>query len=144
LRAEPDLTVTDTPRHLFFQLPKRAADDEQNMPGVDRVAFSCAAPLKFERRLQLRLEIVHAAHRTSVSSISFSSVSARRPADIAAYQISSRRDLVDLINVNDAELRKVHVAVGLVHQLAHEILHVASDVTGLAELRPRPLSQTAP
>ena len=63
LRAEPDLTVTDAPRHLFFQLLKRAADDEQNVPGVDRVAFGFAAPLKFECRLQLRLEIVHAAHR---------------------------------------------------------------------------------
>jgi len=31
---EPDLTVTDAPRHLFFQLLKTRADDEQNVPGV--------------------------------------------------------------------------------------------------------------
>ena len=29
---------------------------------------------------------------------------------------------------------QVHVAVGFVHEFAHQIFHVAADVTGLAEL----------
>src|ERR1043165_7923624 len=49
-------------RDLFFQFLERTANDEQNVAGVDRVAFGFAAPLKFERRLQLSLEIIHAAY----------------------------------------------------------------------------------
>jgi hypothetical protein len=51
LRAEADLTVTDTPRYLFFQLLKRAAYHEENVAGIDRIAFGFAASLKLERRL---------------------------------------------------------------------------------------------
>src|SRR4029079_15293130 len=53
LRAESDLTVPNATRYLFFQLFKCAAHDEQNVPGVNGVAFGFSAPLKFERRLQL-------------------------------------------------------------------------------------------
>src|SRR6266550_8490982 len=62
LRAESDLPVPDTARHLFLQFPKCAADNEQDMAGVDRLAFCFAAPLEFECGLQLRLKIGHAAN----------------------------------------------------------------------------------
>ena len=61
--AKSNLTVPDATRHLFLQFLKRAADYEQNVPGVDRLTFGLATPLKLERRLQLRLQIVHAADR---------------------------------------------------------------------------------
>ena len=56
-------------------------------------------------------------------------------AHVAADQISGRSDLVDLIDVNDSELRQVQVAIGFVHELANQIFNVAADVTRLAELR---------
>ena len=55
-------------------------------------------------------------------------------AHIAANQISSRSDLVDLININESELREVQITIGFVHQFAHQIFHIAADITGLAEL----------
>ena len=42
------LSLAHTPRHLFFQLLKRAAYYEENVPGVNRFAFCLAASLKFE------------------------------------------------------------------------------------------------
>ena len=59
LRLKSDLTVTDAPRHLLFQFFKRAADHEQNVAGVDRLAFGFAFALIFKRGLKLRLQIVH-------------------------------------------------------------------------------------
>ena len=50
-------------RSLFFESLECAAYDKKNVARVNRVAFSFAAALKFECRLQLRLEIVHAANR---------------------------------------------------------------------------------
>ena len=83
----------------------------------------------------MRLQIVHAPHRHFRF---FHQLEQRRlnaaAADIASNQISGGRYLVDLVNVNDPELRQVHVAVGFVHQLAHQIFHIAANVTGLAEL----------
>ena len=136
LGPETDLSLTHAPGHLFLQFFKRAADHEQNVASVDRLPFCFAFALKLERRLQLRLQIVHAPHRHFRF---FHQLEQRRlnaaAADIASNQISGGRYLVDLVNVNDPELRQVHVAVGFVHQLAHQIFHIAANVTGLAELR---------
>jgi hypothetical protein len=49
--------------------------------------------------------------------------------------LRGRGDLVDFIDVNDSVLREFDVAIGLVDEVAHEILDVAAHVTGLAELR---------
>src|SRR6266700_2850132 len=42
------LCLPNASRHLFFQLLKRTAHHEENVPRVDRLAFCLAAPLKFE------------------------------------------------------------------------------------------------
>src|SRR6184192_110834 len=60
LRPETDLSLTDAPRDLLFQFFKRAADDEKNVAGVDRLALGFALSLELKSCLQLRLEIVHA------------------------------------------------------------------------------------
>ena len=105
------------------------------MAGVDRLTFRFAFALKFKRRLQLRLQIVHG---TNWHFRFLHQLKQRRlhptAADVAPDQISGRRNLVDLVDVNDPELGEVHIAVGFVHQLAHEIFHVAANVPGLAEL----------
>ena len=43
-----DLSLPHTPRYLLFQLFKGAAYYEENVTGVDRLAFCLAASLKFE------------------------------------------------------------------------------------------------
>jgi hypothetical protein len=48
LGPKSDLSLPHTPRHLLFQLLKSAAYYEENVPGVDRLAFCLAASLKFE------------------------------------------------------------------------------------------------
>ena len=121
---------------MFLQLFERAAHHEKNVSRVNGFAFGFSAALKFERGLQLRLKIVHASH----GHFSFlHQLQQRRlhaaPAHIASDHVSSRSDLVDLVDVNDPELREVDVAIRLVDQLTHEIFHVAAHVAGLAELR---------
>ncbi len=83
----------------------------------------------------MRLQIVHAPDRHFRF---FHQLQQRRlhaaAAHVSPNQISSRRDLIDLVDINNAELREVYVAIGFVYQLAHQIFHVTTDVTGLAKL----------
>ena len=44
-------------------------------------------------------------------------------------------DLVDLVDVDDAALRPLHVIVGGLHQLEDDVLHVLPDVTRLGQRR---------
>ena len=105
------------------------------MAGADRLAFDLAAPLKFKCRLELTLEIVRAAQRDLGF---FHQLEERRlhtaAAHIAAHHVAGGSELVDLVDVNDAKLREANIAIGLMHQLSDEILDVAADITGLAEL----------
>src|SRR5439155_10076352 len=48
LGSKPYLCLPDPTRHLLLQLFERAADDKENMAGVDCLAFCFAAPLEFE------------------------------------------------------------------------------------------------
>ena len=42
-------------------------------------------------------------------------------------------DLVDLVDVDDAALGAFHVAIGVLPQIAHDVLHVLAHVAGLGE-----------
>jgi len=55
-------------------------------------------------------------------------------ADVPAHQTGRGGDLVDLVEVDDAVLGDGGVAVGAVDEFTDEILDVAADVAGLAEL----------
>src|SRR3981189_3146953 len=135
LSAESDLALRNAPRDLLLQSFKRAAHHKKNVARIDRFAFRLAALLKFEGRLQLRLEIVRAAHR----HLGFfheleQGCLHTAPAHVAPDQVSGRSDLVDLVDVNNSDLRKIDVSLRLVHELAHQVFHVATDISGLAEL----------
>ena len=55
---------SDDPARLLFQPLERSAHHEKNMARADRLAFRLAATaLEFERRLELRLQIVRAPQR---------------------------------------------------------------------------------
>ena len=99
--------------------------------------FVLPAPLKFERRLELRLEYRSrsAPARRFLPLISAASSARRARSRRVRRRLLARRDLVDFVDVNDAELRQRNVAVRFLHQLAHEIFDVAADVTGLAKFR---------
>ena len=45
------------------------------------------------------------------------------------------RDLVDLVNVNDAALRAFHVVIGVLQQAQNDVLHVFAHVTGFGQRR---------
>ena len=102
---------------------------------VSRFAFPPRS-LHFERGLKLRLQIVRAPQRHLRI---FHQLQERRlhatSADVATNQISGRRDLVDFIDVDNAELRERDITIRLVHELADKIFHITTDVAGFAELR---------
>ncbi len=54
--------------------------------------------------------------------------------NVGAVHVPGRGDLVDLVQVYDAVLCLLDVAVRLVHQLPHQVFNVAADIAGLAEL----------
>src|SRR5207245_9959383 len=62
LGSESDLPLPHPTRDLLLQLFERTAYYKKNVPRVDCLAFRLPAALKLERRLELRLKIVHAAH----------------------------------------------------------------------------------
>ena len=87
-------------------------------------------------QLQLSLQVVHAANRHLCL---LHQLQERRlyatSTDVTANQVAGRRDLIDLVDINNAELRAVHVAIRLVHQFPNQIFHITANVTGLTELR---------
>ena len=106
------------------------------MARVDGFAGDLAAFLEFERGLDLRLQVVAAAqgdigflHEFQEGRLDAA------PAHIATGDFARGGDFIDLVDVNDAVLREGHIAVGLLHQLAHEIIDIAADIAGLAEFR---------
>ncbi len=114
---------------------ERAGNDEKDVLGIDGLAFRLAAgTLELERGLQLALDVVGGAHRHLglLHQLQQRSLHAA-PADIAAHGAGGRGDLVHLVDVNDAVLRQIDVAIGPLHQLAHQVLDVAANVAGLAE-----------
>src|SRR5580704_18842192 len=58
MTAETDVRLAHALADDLQHLVESAADDEEDVPGVDRLAFDlAAAPLVFEGGLQLRLDI---------------------------------------------------------------------------------------
>ena len=55
--------------------------------------------------------------------------------DIAPAAFAPGRQLVRLVEVDDAVLGRLHVVARSAIQVAHEVVHVPADVAGLAELR---------
>ena len=104
-----------------------ATKDEQHVGGVDldellvRVLASTLRRHRSHRALKnLQQRLLHALARNVPGN--------RRILRLARY-------LVDLVDVDDASLRLVHVVVGGLQQLEEDVLHVFANVTGLGERR---------
>jgi hypothetical protein len=56
-------------------------------------------------------------------------------ADIASDRdvVGLAPDLVDLVDVDDADLRPLHVVIGVLQEPEDDVLHVLADVAGLGQ-----------
>ena len=137
--AEADLALAQPAADLVAQPLERAGDDEEDVPGVDRVLArlaSAAAPLELERALELRLDVHGVAHGHlrllhELEQRGLHPAPAHVP---AAGDVAGGGDLVDLVDVDDAVLGELDVAIRAGDEVAHQVLHVAADVAGFAEL----------
>ena len=136
-RDEADRPLTETPVHDLLESGESTADDEKNVARIDRLAGGLASvAAHLEHGLHLRLHVLRIAHR-HLGFLHQLQQGRLHPAsaDIASSDIRGTRDLVDLVEVNDAVLGELDVAIGLAHELAHEIINIAADITGLGEFR---------
>ncbi len=107
------------------------------MPRVDRLLLHLAATLlEFHRRLELRLQIGLAAKRHfgflhQLEEIGLHTTTAH----VAAHADRRTGQLIDLIEINDAILRDVLIALGLRDKIAHKVFNVAANVARLGKLR---------
>src|SRR6266481_3449582 len=94
-------------------LAESAADDKEDVFGVDRLAFDLAAtPLVFESGLQLRLDIRGRAERDFRFLHEFQEIGLyAATAHIASDDIGGCGNLIDLVEVNDPVAREGYIAV---------------------------------
>ncbi len=111
-------------------------DNEEDVARVQRLLARLALALKLHRGLELRLQVVLAAkrHLGFLHELEQRGLHAT-PAHVPAMLVAGGRDLVDLVDVDDAILRQREIAVGLLCELTHEVVHVATHIAGLAEFR---------
>ncbi len=114
-------------RMIFSRPGERAAADEQDVGGVDlqELLLRMLAPALRRHRGdgaldELQQRLLHALARDVARD--------RRVVGLA-------RDLVDLVDVDDAGLRLLDVVVALLQQLLDDVLDVLADVAGLGERR---------
>ena len=117
-----------------------AADDEQNVPRVERARPGFAGALEIHHRLHLCGEVglaceIDVGFLHQLEEIDLHSAPAYVPTRRASGGRRGGCDLVDLIDVDDAVLGEFGVAVRRLDQVAHQVLDIASDVARLGEFR---------
>ena len=125
LGAEPDALAADAALDDLVEAGERPAADEQDVRGVDldELLVRVLAPALGRHRGRGALEdleqrLLHALAR-----------------DVAGDRrvLALARDLVDLVDVDDAGLGPLDVVVGGLDQLEEDVLDVLADVAGLGE-----------
>ena len=125
--AEPDQFLTDPVLDDVLEPGERAAADEQDVRGVhlQEVLLGVLAPAlgrhaRHRAFDDLEQRLLHALAR-----------------DIARDRgvLARARDLVDLVDVDDAALRAFDVVIGVLQQRDDDVLDVLADVAGLGEIR---------
>ena len=124
---EADAALGRTIQDDLFEARERAAADKQDVAGVDlqefllRVLAAALRRHRGDRALdELQQRLLHALARHVAGD--------RRVVRLA-------RDLVDLVDVDDAGLRLVDVVVALLQQLLNDVLDVFTDVAGFGQRR---------
>ena len=117
-------------------LLERAGDDEENVASIDGLPLLLSAvALEFERGLDLALDIVSGSqgHLGFLHELEQRGLHAAAT-DVAALPTGGGGDLVHLVDINDAVLRGIDIAIRPLHEIAHEVVDIAAHVAGLAEL----------
>src|ERR1700694_2121762 len=125
LGGEADAALLGAVQDDLFQAGEGATANEQDIAGVDLQELllrGLAAALRRHRGNraldELQQRLLHALARDVAGD--------RRVVRLA-------RDLVDLIDVDDAGLRLLDVVIALLQQLLDDVLDVLTDVAGLGE-----------
>ena len=118
----------------LLQSRKGSAHDKEDAPRIDRLPTGLAPALQFHHGLHLARQV----HRVAQRHFRFLHQLEQRglhpaPADIPPDHVAGRRDFVDLVDVNNAVLRALGVAIGLLHQFTHQVLDITTHVACLAE-----------
>ena len=104
-----------------------AAADEENLLGVDLDVFL--------------MRMLAAALRRDVAGGAFENFQQRLLHAFAANiagdgdVVGLAADLVDFVDVNDADLRALHVVIGVLQQPQDDVLHVLADIAGFGQRR---------
>src|SRR5579859_478311 len=126
-RAEAHRLLADARLHDLLEALERAAEDEEDVRGVDLdevLVRMLAAALRRDVRdgalEDLEERLLHAL-----------------AGDVAGDRrvVALARDLVDLVDVDDPSLRAVQVEVGRLDEPKQDVLDVLADVAGLGEAR---------
>ena len=109
----------------FVESDECAAADEKNFLGVDLDIF-----LVRMFTAALRWNVTHAALQNFQKRLlhPFTGNIARD-----AHVICLAADLVDLVNVNDADLRSFHVVIGILQQSQNNVFDVFTNVAGFRQ-----------
>ncbi len=125
LGAEADPLHADAPADDVLEADERAAADEQDVRGVDLQ--------------ELLLRMLAAALGRHAGGRALDDLEQRLLHALAGHVAGDRRvvalarDLVDLVDVDDAALRLLDVVVGVLQQAEDDVLDVLADVAGLGE-----------
>ena len=119
---------------IFFEAVESAADDEEDVFGVDCVAGFFAAHLAFEHGLDLPGEVLLAARGDVGFLHELEEVGLDAAArDVAGGVTDSAGDLIDFVDVNNSVLGALHITIGAPDQFANEIFNIAANVSGFGE-----------
>jgi hypothetical protein len=127
LGAEAERLLADAALDHLLEADEGAAADEEDVGRVDLQ--------------ELLLRVLAAALRRHVGDGALDDLEQRLlhalARDVArdGGVVALARDLVDLVDVDDAALRALDVVVGVLEQLDDDVLDVLADVAGLGERR---------
>ena len=134
--GEADGGLLQSPIHNLVEMRERAAHDEQDVFRVDCVAAFFAASRAVHHRLDLAGHVVRGTgrHLGFLHQLEQGGLYALAAHVAAAVLLGGGGDLVNFVDVNDPVLGAFHIAVGLPHKVAHEVLDIAADVACLGKL----------
>ena len=125
--AEAHRSLSDALLNDFIEADERATADEQNFLSIDLNVFL--------------MRMLAATLRRNVASAAFENFqecllhtfarNIARDADI----VGLAPDLIDLVDINDADLGALHVVIGILQQAQNDVLDIFADITGFGQRR---------
>ena len=115
---------------------KGPAGDEKNVLCGDAVGHSRrVAPRGGHGGLELARDIIGREHGHIAVLHDFEKIGLDPAARDIASAFGAGGELVHLVEINNAVRSAVHIAAGAADQVAHQVIHIAANIAGFAELR---------